>query len=129
MKIIGCKRKDAKRFLNIDDNENIISVSTVNLSGKNILNLSGLNEKKIIEILKWIENKRSIIISCDKQSIMSALVYIIACKVMPVDHALSLINFKLYQPDKNIVEIGSKVIGNKKMLKKLIKEQKKYIGD
>jgi len=127
---IFCER-DKKRLLNdqnIDFDEEIKDY-------KNILRLSfddvfGMVEdspslEDVRKAIEWCKGKKQVMVHCYAgMSRSSALAYVIACSQMPVDHALQVINLKVHCPNDLIVSLGSQILDNKKMVKKLEKKEK-----
>lgn len=131
MRITSCSLSDAERFCEKNGRGSVVLVGVdgeCRLKCGNVKRLSSVDGKSIKEVLKWVENKKNVLVSCDNSDIATALAYVVACSAMPVDHALKLINFNIYSPDEEVVRTGSGVLGNKKMLKRLVREKRKHKG-
>ena len=128
---IFCER-DKKRLLN----EQNIDFDVEMEGCKNVLRLSfddvfGFEEDSpsvddVRKAIEWSKGKKQLFVHCYAgMSRSSAMAYVIACSQMPVDHALQVVDLKVHCPNDLIVSIGSDILGNKKMIKKFEREEKK----
>ena len=115
MKVINCSLNDLKRFYGRKHNLNIIMFSGTESFDKDM----------IYRLFEWVKGKKDIIVACNDLSKSAAVAYMIDCATIPVDHAINNIKFRWRIPDEKIVDIGSNVLGNKKMLKKLERKKRK----
>jgi predicted protein tyrosine phosphatase len=72
-----------------------------------------LKSYQLFNILKWAENKSNFCIQCTSGISRSpAIAYLIACKEMSPQKAMSLLNPEIHKPNPLIVKLGAKILDN-----------------
>jgi len=123
--------RDKKRLLDLHgidfDEEMKDCTNMLRLSFDDVFGMEEDSPSKedVRKAIEWCKDRKNVMVHCFAgMSRSSALAYVIACSQMPVDHALQVINLKVHCPNDLIVSLGSDILGNKKMVKKLEKKEK-----
>lgn len=78
------------------------------------------DEGKIKDILEWSRNKNNLLVHCNAGiSRSSAIAYLIACTQKEPAEAIKVLDPAMHWPNRLIVEIGSKVLGNPEIIQTL----------